>query len=82
MIFTVCLLCSYKQDKINNKINNFSKNYICEIHNELFISYCEDCKINICMKCMKEHKSHNHNIIYYWDILPDKNDLYTKIRRI
>ena len=75
----LCLLCSYKQDKINNKINNFSKNYICEIHNELFISYCEDCKINICMKCMKEHKNHNHNIIYYWDILPDKNDLLQKL---
>jgi len=73
----LCLLCSYKQDKKINNINNNLKNYICDIHNELFISYCKDCKINICMKCIKEHK--NHNIVYYWDILPDKAELLKKL---
>ena len=73
----LCLLCSYKQDKKNKIINNDSKNYICEMHDELYISYCKKCKINICMKCAKAHD--NHNIINFWEIIPDKDELSKKL---
>jgi hypothetical protein len=29
------------------------KNYICEIHNEIYVSYSKSCKSNICLKCEK-----------------------------
>ena len=74
----LCPLCSNKYDEKNNKNNYFSKDYICKKHIELYSSYCKECKNNICMKCVKEHK--NHNIIYYGEIIPDKGDLLNKLK--
>ena len=44
----------------------------------MYISYCKKCKINICMKCQKEHIK--HEMILYGEILPDKKDLLEKLR--
>ena len=74
----LCPLCSNNYDKKYNKNNYFSKDYICEKHSELYSSYCKECKNNICMKCVKEHK--NHNIIYYGKIIPDKEDLLKELK--
>ena len=35
--------------------------YICKEHNEDYCSYCSDCHINICEKCVRE-KHNEHNI--------------------
>ena len=43
------------------------------MHNDNYTHYCNDCKINICIICEKEHK--NHNKISLIDILPDENKL-------
>ena len=65
------LFISY-QNK-HNKEHNFIKNYIWEIHNEKYSSYCIKCNKNICSYCKDEHKE--HEITNYENILPNKNDV-------
>ena len=56
-----CPLCLEKHDK-NHKIINFEKkDYICNIHKEIYISYCKNCRTNLCMQC--ELACGNHTII-------------------
>ena len=69
----LCPLCKVKHNKEHYVINYDSKNYICSIHNELYVSYCKKCEINICMKCQKEHLK--HEMILYGEILPDEQNL-------
>ena len=45
----ICPLCKSKHDKNHNIINYDQKEYICEIHNENYVKYCDTCKNNICM---------------------------------
>ena len=66
----LCPLCKIKHYKNHIIINYDNKNYICNKHNINYIKYCKDCKINICMKCTKEHK--NHSYIDFGDILIDE----------
>jgi hypothetical protein len=58
----------------DNIINYEQKNYICEKHNENYIKYCDECKKNICIMCVKEHKNHNNNILFE-DILPNNDEI-------
>ena len=52
-------------------INYNKKDYICNIHNNVMISYCTECKINICNQCETNHG--NHKMIKFQDITPNKN---------
>ena len=45
----------------------------CDIHSKDFIAYCKDCDKDICEQCIDEEEE-NHNIIYYKEILPKKED--------
>ena len=74
----LCPSCCHKHEKNHDLINYDSKNYICETHNEIYDAYCQDCKINICMKCQKVHKE--HSIKYYGEILQDKDELLNKLK--
>ena len=74
----LCPLCKSNHDKSHNIINYDDKYFICDIHNELYNSYCSICKKNICLLCEKEH--FNHNIINYSMILPDKEAKLNEIR--
>ena len=47
-----------------SKINNNNK---CIKHNNNFDKYCNDCNLNICIKCYKEHRT--HNTIYLGELL-------------
>ena len=63
-------LCKEKHKKEDHKIIDYDqKDYMCEIHNDNFYSYCQDCSLNICMNCYSEHK--DHNIIEYEIIKPE-----------
>ena len=73
----LCPLCSLKHDKSHNLINYDNKNYTCEKHNELYNSYCYDCKSNICLKCQKEHSK--HELISFGIIFPEKNILLNEL---
>ena len=56
------------------------KNYICNIHNDSLISYCQDCKKNLCLACCSEHKS--HNLISFENLLPDIDKLEENKKQI
>ena len=49
----ICPLCKLNHDKLHNIINYDLKKYICDIHNEKYISYCKNCNKNICINCSK-----------------------------
>ena len=81
-------LNSLKFECINNHIKEISINDyitqmdiskinsdICNIHEDKYISYCLDCKMHLCNKCLKlrEHINHNKNNII--EISPDEVDL-------
>ena len=42
----LCPICWKSHNKTHKKINYDHKYYICEIHNNPFISYCENCLKN------------------------------------
>ena len=75
----ICPLCKSNHDDKHKIINYDDKYYICNKHNENYISYCEECKINICTLC-EVHK--NHKRINFIDILPKKMDLIEKINNL
>ena len=43
----ICPLCKSNHDKQHKIINYDDKYYICDKHNEIYFSYCEECKINL-----------------------------------
>jgi len=60
----ICKLCLQNHNIKNHNIIEYNKRYyICNNHNKEFISYCKDCKINLCEKCEDEH--YKHKIIMY-----------------
>ena len=72
----LCPLCKSMHNKDHYIINYDKKNYLCNIHNENYISYCKTCKINVCMLCESLHK--DHHILYFGKILPNIDDLKNK----
>ena len=73
----LCPLCKSVHDKSHSIINYDDKNYICNKHDEIFIKYCEDCKIDLCLSCANEHK--DHKVILYEDKLIDMKTLRKKM---
>ena len=72
----LCPVCRYSHDKIHKIINYDHKYYICEIHNNPFISYCENCLRNTCIVCEAEHNS--HKITHFSKILPNIDEIKRK----
>ena len=52
----LCPLCRLNHDNTHNIINYDKKDFICEIHKDRFIKYCNKCKMNICISCYAKHK--------------------------
>jgi len=73
----ICPLCKSKHDKNHNIYSYDVFHYICGKHNEYFTNYCNQCKINLCSLCVNEHSG--HNMIFLPNIMPNKNDLITKL---
>ena len=69
----ICPICKSIHDKTHNIINYDKKNYICEIHNEKYISFCKNCKKNICVECELMHN--NHKLIYFGKIIANKDEI-------
>ena len=69
----LCPLCQIEHKKNKHNVFNFDKkNYWCIEHNEKFISYCADCKYNLCLKCELRHNN-KHKLIEFKEILPNKH---------
>ena len=76
----LCPLCKSNHDTNHDIINDEQKDYICEIHNEKYIKYCNDCKTNICLLCANDHM--DHDIILYESIIPNINKLKNEIIKL
>ena len=63
---------------VNNKLN---RNYLCDMHNEGYISYCHDCRKNLCSHCEKEYHN-NHNRKSYVDFVTTEKEKDFKYRLI
>ena len=75
----LCPSCQINHRKKKHIVYNYEKkNYWCVEHNDNFISYCQDCKYNLCIKCELRHNE-NHKLIAFKDILPNKN-LLNKVK--
>ena len=74
----LCPLCSSIHNKLHKLIEFDNKNYICNKHNEQFISYCET-KYNLCLQCELEHNN-NHKIISYKSIYPNIDIIKNKMK--
>ena len=73
----ICPLCKNKHDKTHNILDYEHKYFICNKHNESYISFCQDCKKDICV--MDENDHVGHKFITYGGIMSDKNDLKVKL---
>ena len=74
----LCPSCqNEKHDKTHEIIKYGQKHYICNLHNCQYISYCFDCKKDICMLCEKEHN--NHKITSYGKIIPSLDNIKGKV---
>ena len=47
---SICPLCKSGHEEQHKIIDYDDKYYICEMHNENYISYCEQCKLNLCIQ--------------------------------
>ena len=73
------ILCNEKHKKEDHMTIDYDKkDYICEVHNDFYISYCKECRLNLCMTCYSEHNN-NHNKIDYRIIFPKKSKINEKI---
>ena len=73
----ICPLCKEIHNKSHSIIDYEDRFYICEKHNSYYNSFSDNSKINLCMKCEKEN--HFKNIIYYKNILPNLNNVKSRI---
>ena len=79
----LCPLCKGNHINSNgnhNVIDYDTKNYICNEHNEKFISYCEECNLNLCLDCSIKHNK-EHKIIKYQDIIEDEKKIKEKLKK-
>ena len=61
----------------NNTLYNLNLlDVTCIKHSKDFIAYCKTCDKDVCQICLKEEKS--HQILYYKNILPKKDEFINK----
>ena len=70
LFFCKCCKDYPKELTIDNIINYLSENnegivdkLKCQIHSEIYNSYCEKCKLNLCNKCLSDCIKHKERII-------------------
>ena len=77
----ICPLCMNQNHKEHNNIEYDKVNYIYNLHNESFNSFCKKCNENLCIFCESGHKD-KENIIYYRDILLKKDLMKNQIEEL
>ena len=79
----LCPLCKNKHEKEHKIINYDEKDFICEEHNQKYISYCKICKKNLCLFCEQEHKeNYPHKFINYLELLPNIKKANNNIKEL
>ena len=80
----ICPLCAISHDKSHNMIEYNDRFYKCIKHNNIFISYCNSCNINLCEKCEENHDN-KHKRISYKEKKPNEkklNEIKKEIKEI
>ena len=77
---SICPLCKNVHDKEHKVINYDEKDYICELHYDLYNSYCDECKKNICLLCEKDHKG--HQISSFGELILDNKKLNDDLKKL
>ena len=54
----ICPICAEIYKSKDNIIDYDYRFYICNKHNNKYISYCKNCNMNLCNKCENDHKNH------------------------
>ena len=66
----------YRIEEINDNYKDYLKiseiNNICETHKNQYISFCEECKINLCDICEKKHKNHKIQVLISYKLCYDE----------
>ena len=75
----LCPLCNSNHDKNHKIIDYNKKNYICNIHNDTFVTYCKKCRNNLCMLCEKNHDK-NHHKVKYKNLIEDEDKIKEKVK--
>ena len=73
----LCQLCKSIHDKTHNIIDYDERFFTCDLHYELYNSYCTDCNTDICVICENQHNG--HKIISYGSIFPDIKKIKEKV---
>ena len=79
----LCPMCKYKHEKEegeHNIIKYDQKFFTCRKHNEIFVNYCQDCKVNLCLSCMEEHQE--HKTVLFNKLLPKVNEIKDNLSEI
>ena len=76
----LCPLCKEQHSESHNIIDYNKKNYICDVHNDMYIAYCKTCKKNICSYCFDDHEK--HDIIYYNKIISKKDIKINQLKNL
>ena len=76
----LCPLCKNSHNKDHYIIDFDQKDFTCRDHKESYISYCSDCKKDLCVLCLKDHGG--HEVISYGDIIPDIAELEKELNKL
>ena len=76
----LCITCKERHDNNHNIVEYDKKYFVCEEHNDIFISYCKTCCKNICILCEEQHN--NHEIITFGKILCKKEDVLNSMKEL
>lgn len=76
----ICPLCKNAHDKAHKIINYDEKDFICNLHYDLYNSVCNQCNKNICLLCEKDHKE--HEIESFSNIMPEKQKINDTMKEL
>ena len=77
-----CYDCSLSHPHSKYLIKYDEKYYYCEEHFKLYQSYCATCNINLCETCEKNHRSQNHRVSRYEQMITDLKPLKENLEDI
>ena len=75
----LCPICKLNHNKEHIIIDYELKNYLCNIHGERYMSYCNECNKNLCDLCEIEHNK-DHNCNYLTKLITNKKNNINELR--
>ena len=80
-----CNYCFSEDEHIKRDINNLKiLSQKCSIHKKALTHYCNDCKTNICISCIKNKESihKHHEILCLIDLIPSSDEIICLLNEI